>query len=57
MDVFFGFKNFNDKLTGSKTTQSSLNEDPGTIPAPPTKPDARLSMILPYKFGITKISN
>ncbi len=43
--------------TGSKTATSELKLSPGTTPAPPTSPAARLSMMFPYRFGITITSN
>lgn len=43
--------------TGSNTTDSAEYEAPETTPAPPTRPEARLSRILPYKLGMTITSN
>lgn len=47
----------NMQLTGSKTTASAEYDAPATTPAPPTKPEAKLSIMLPYKFGVTMTSN
>lgn len=44
-------------LTGSKTQASAEYDAPATTPAPPTKPHAILSTMLPYKFGVTITSN
>lgn len=44
-------------LTGSNTHVPEEYEAPATTPAPPTKPHAILSIMLPYKFGATITSN
>lgn len=44
-------------ITGSKTAHSGLKDELATTPAPPTNPAAKLSNILPYKLGMTRISN
>jgi len=44
-------------ITGSNTAHSGLKEELATTPAPPTKPAAKLSNMLPYKLGMTRISN
>lgn len=45
------------KHTGSKTQCLAEYDAPATTPAPPTKPQAILSIILPYKLGATITSN
>lgn len=43
--------------TGSKTTVSGEYDAPATRPAPPTIPANKLSIIEPYKLGVTNTSN
>ena len=44
---------FEKTVTCSNTTQLAAKLAPGTTPAPPTKPAARLSTMFPYRLGIT----